>query len=94
MMRKILSWPVRVHLLLLVILLALPSVTLILYWGMVERDEAVEKAKNECLKFVNSIAGEQQAAVAGVQQLLATLALLPECNRGTRLPPMPSFPIF
>jgi len=78
MMRKILSWPVRVHLLLLVILLALPSIALILHWGVAARDQAVEDAKSECLKFVNAIAGEQQAAVAGVQQLLATLALLPE----------------
>ena len=94
MMRKFLSWPIRVHLLLLVILLALPSITLILYWGVAARDEAIEDAKDECLKFVNAIAGEQQAAVAGVQQLLAPLPCSPRCNRGMPLPPMPSFPIF
>jgi PAS domain S-box-containing protein len=77
-MRKILSWPVRVHLLLLVILLALPSITLIVYRGMAERDESIEGAKSECLKFVNAIAAEQQAAVAGVQQLVVALSLLPE----------------
>ena len=78
MIRKFLSWPIRAHLLLLVILLALPSITLILYWGLDARDEAIEDAKGECLKFVNAVAGEQQAVVAGVQQLLATLALLPD----------------
>jgi PAS domain S-box-containing protein len=78
MMRKFLSWPIRVHLLLLVILLALPSITLILYWGIAARDEAIEDAKDECLKFVNAVAGEQQAVVAGVQHLLSTLALLPQ----------------
>ena len=78
LMRKILSWPVRVHLLLLVILLALPSITLIVYWGVAARDEAIEGAKDECVKFVNAIASEQQAAVAGAQQLVTTLALLPE----------------
>ena len=77
-MHKILSWPVRVHLLLLVILLALPSIALIVYWGVAARDEAIEDAKSECLKFVNAVAGEQQAVVAGVRQLTATLALLPE----------------
>jgi signal transduction histidine kinase len=78
MIRKFLSWPVRVHLLLLVVLLALPAITLILYWGLDARDQAIEDAKDECLKFVNAIAGEQQAAVAGVQQLAAALALLPQ----------------
>jgi PAS domain S-box-containing protein len=77
MMRKFLSWPIRVHLLLLVILLVLPSITLILYSGVVARDQAIEDAESECLKFVNAIAGEQQAAVAGAQQLVAALALLP-----------------
>jgi PAS domain S-box-containing protein len=77
MMRKFLSWPIRVHLLLLVILLVLPSITLIFYLGMTARDQAIEDAKSECLKFVNAIAGEQQAAVAGAQQLVAALALLP-----------------
>jgi signal transduction histidine kinase len=42
------------------------------------RDEAIEDAQDECLKFVNGVAGEQQAVVAGVQQLVATLAQLPE----------------
>jgi PAS domain S-box-containing protein len=78
MIRKFLSWPIRVHLLFLVILLALPSITLILYWGFTERDEAIEDSKDECLKFVNAAAGEQQAVVAGVQQLLSIIALLPE----------------
>jgi PAS domain S-box-containing protein len=77
MMRKFLSWPIRVHLLLLVILLVLPSITLILYSGVVARDQAIEDAESECLKFVNAIAGEQQAAVAGAQQLVAALAMLP-----------------
>jgi len=76
-MRKFLSWPIRVHLLLLVILLVLPSITLILYSGVVARDQAIEDAESECLKFVNAIAGEQQAAAAGAQQLVAALALLP-----------------
>jgi PAS domain S-box-containing protein len=42
------------------------------------RDQAIEAADDECQKFVNSVAAEQQATVAGVQQLSATLALLPD----------------
>jgi PAS domain S-box-containing protein len=77
MMRKFLSWPIRLHLLLLVILLALPSIILIAYWGIAARNEAIEDAKEERLKYVNAVAGEQQAVIAGIQPLLVTLALLP-----------------
>ena len=77
-MPNFLSWPIRVHLLILVILLALPSIALIIFWGVDARDQAIEEAKSECLKFVNAIASEQHAAVAGVQQLVAALALLPQ----------------
>ena len=77
-MRNILSWPIRVHLLFLVLLLALPSLALIIYWGVEARNQAVVDAKGECLEFVHAIASEQQADLAGVQQLMSTLALLPE----------------
>ncbi len=62
----------------LVLLLALPSLALIIYWGVEARNQAIEDAKGECLEFVNAIAGEQQAELVGVQQLMSTLALLPE----------------
>ncbi len=61
----------------LVLVLAIPSMSLIIYSGMAERDGAIDDAKMVCLKFVNNIASEQQAVVAGVQQLVTALAVLP-----------------
>jgi len=77
-MRRFSFWSVRAHLAMFISLLALPSMGLIVYSGLAERKAAIDDAKKECLKVVNSIASEQQAVVAGVQQLVTALAFLPE----------------
>jgi two-component system, cell cycle sensor histidine kinase and response regulator CckA len=77
MMDKFYSWPIRIHLTLLIALLAVPSITLIIYSGRAERREAIAGAKSECLKFVNNVAAQQQAIVAGAEQLATALSLLP-----------------
>ena len=61
----------------LIALLAVPSISLIVYSGIAERREAIANAKAECFRFVNDIAGQQQAIVAGAEQLGAALSLLP-----------------
>jgi hypothetical protein len=76
-MRRFLSWPIQVHLFMLVSLLAFPAIGLMVYSGIGERNQAIVDAKGECLRFVGTIAHEEQAVVAGVQQLTTTLALLP-----------------
>ncbi len=77
MTNKFLSWPIRVHLTILIALLAVPSIGLIVYSGMAERRQAIVNAKTECLKFVNDVAAQQQALGAGAEQLAAALAVLP-----------------
>ncbi len=76
-MQRFSSWPIRVHLLILVFLLSIPSIGLMVYSGIGERNQAIVDAKGECLKFVSAIAHDEQAVVAGMQQLTVTLALLP-----------------
>jgi diguanylate cyclase (GGDEF)-like protein/PAS domain S-box-containing protein len=61
----------------LIALLAIPSISLIVYSGITARHEAIAGAKTEVLKFVNDIAGQQQAIVAGAEQLATALSLLP-----------------
>jgi PAS domain S-box-containing protein len=61
----------------LIALLAVPSISLIIYSGIAERHQAIAGAKTECLKFVNDIAGQQQALAAGAEQLATALSLLP-----------------
>ncbi len=77
MINRFYSWPIRVHLTILIALLAVPSISLIVYSGIAERHEAIAGAKAECLKFVNDVAGQQQAIVAGAEQLATALSLLP-----------------
>lgn len=84
MINKFLSLTLRTHLIILLSLLALPSILLIVHSGLVERTEAIDEAKRECLKLVNTMASEQQAIVAGAQQLATALSLLPDIRSGNR----------
>ena len=77
MINRFYSWPIRVHLTILIALLAIPSISLIVYSGIAARHEAIADAKAECLRFVNDVAGQQQAMVAGAEQLATALSLLP-----------------
>ena len=77
-MLRFFSWPIRIHLVMLASLLALPSVGLIFYSGIAERDAAIQDAERECLKIANVIANEQDNLAAGIQQLATALGLLPE----------------
>ena len=72
-MKKFLSLSIRTHLVILLLLLGFPLLCVIGYSGAVERKEAINAAKEECLKFVDTLATEQQAVVAGAQQLATTL---------------------
>jgi hypothetical protein len=78
MLNRFLSLSIRTHLTILLLLLALPCAWLVVHRGLDGRKEAIDEAKKDCLRLVNTIAAEQQAAVAGAQQLVETLALLPD----------------
>ncbi len=82
MIHKLLSWPIRVQMIILILLLAVPSILFVIHSGIEERSDAIQDARQECLKFVNSIAREQQSVVAGAQQLVAALALIPDVQTG------------
>ena len=77
MMQRFYSWPIRVHLTILIALLAIPSISLIVYSGIAGRHQAISNAKADCLRFVNDAAGQQQAVVVGAEQLATALSLLP-----------------
>ena len=76
MRNKFFSWPIRAHLTILIAVLAVPSIGLIVYSGIAERHEAIADGKADCLRFVNDIAGQQQAIAAGAEQLATALSLL------------------
>jgi PAS domain S-box-containing protein len=82
MMKRFLSWRIRTHMIILLVLAALPCIALIVYSGVHDRNEAIEDAKRDCLGLVNALANEQQNIVAGAQQLGAALSLLPDVQSG------------
>ena len=84
MINRFLSWPIRTHLLILLVLLALPSVLLIVRSGIEERKEGIQEAQKGCLRLVDTMAAQQQTVVAGVEQLAAALALLPDVRTANR----------
>ena len=69
MTNRFFSWPIRLHLIILIILLAVPSISLIVYSGLAARHEAIAGAKAEVLKFVDEMAGRQQAVVSLLPQV-------------------------
>jgi PAS domain S-box-containing protein len=78
------SWSIRKHLIILLALFAFPSMWMVVHRGIDGRNEAIEGAKKDCLRLVNTIATDQQAVTAGAQQLLTALAFLPEVRSRNR----------
>lgn len=78
MLNRFLSLPIRTHLVLLISSLAIPFIILIIYSGIVDRNDAIHDAKQESLRFVGLIASDQQSLVAGIEQLVTALSYLPE----------------
>ena len=73
-----LSWPIRRQLAVLLVLLAILSILLMAHAGIKQRREAIDEARKNCLRLVDAMAAEQQAVVAGAEQLATALSLLPE----------------
>jgi two-component system sensor histidine kinase/response regulator len=72
------SWSIRTYLIILIVLMAAPSIVLMLYSWTDDREHAIHDAIVESLGFVNNVASQQQVIVAGVQQLSTALASLPQ----------------
>ncbi len=68
----------RTHLILLAILLAIPTIILILHSGISQREEAIHKGQGEARRLVNTISMEQYNLTGDVEQLLVALAQIPD----------------
>lgn len=69
---------IRKNLVILIALAVLPALAILLYTGMEQRHEAIEQAKKNALVLTHSMAQVQIDITKSFQQLLSTLALLPE----------------
>ena len=75
------SLSLRTLLILLALLLALPTVLLIIHSGATQRNEAIRKGFGEVRRVVNNIAKEQYNLTGDVEQLLVTLAQTHEIRK-------------
>jgi PAS domain S-box-containing protein len=62
----------------LIIIALLPALAIVLYTGFEQRNQSVEKAKQDVLMISQSMAEVQKDLTASASQILSTLALLPE----------------
>jgi len=80
-MKKFLALPIRIHMFLLVILLALPSAGVIIHAGLAQRKEAHKEAAKDSARLVYAISSEITTLVRSAEQLADTLAHLPSVQR-------------
>ena len=78
------SISIRVQLVLIVFIIALPAAGMIIYSGVKLRNEAVKIALMDSQRLADSMALQQQSMVAGAQQLVSALAQLPEVKNHDR----------
>ncbi|MBJ6751363.1 sensor histidine kinase [Geomonas anaerohicana] len=79
-MNPLLKMPIRMQLLVIVAIVAVPAAGIIIYSGEQNRKQAIEHARAETQTVVGLVASEQRLMLASAQQLLITLAQLPEIN--------------
>ncbi len=73
-----LQMSIRKQFLLAALIVALPTLMVIIYAGVEKRNEDIDEAREEIRQLADSIASEQKNLVAGAQQLVGALAQLPQ----------------
>jgi C4-dicarboxylate-specific signal transduction histidine kinase len=78
---RLYALPLRAHLFMMALLLALPAVALIIQSGMTQHAEALRKGFSEARRLASGIAKEQYNLTGNVEQLLMVLEQIPEIGR-------------
>jgi len=78
MLNRFLSFSLRTHLFLIVLLLALPGLAIIIDFGLHQRDEAIKAGFYKSKRLADSIATEQYNLTGDVEQLATVLAQFPD----------------
>ncbi len=76
------AWSIRVRLILLVLLSALPALGIILNTGLQDKRNDVENAKKNILRTVENLARLQDSITVSTKQMLMTIAQYPEVQYG------------
>jgi PAS domain S-box-containing protein len=69
---------IRKLLYLMILIMAIPTAGIIIYSGIDKRNEDIEEACEEAQNLADGIASDERNLVAGAQQLVSTLAQMPE----------------
>src|SRR6185369_11983941 len=80
-MKRFLSLPIRLHMFLLVLLLALPAAGVIIHAGISQRQQAFKDAAADSARLVYALSSEINIMVRSSQQLAETLAHLPKVQK-------------
>jgi two-component system cell cycle sensor histidine kinase/response regulator CckA len=80
-MIKLHTMPIRNQLLLIVLIAALPAAGIIIFSGFEQRAKDIVDARVEMQKLAAIIASEQRTRIASAEQLLTTLAQLPDVKK-------------
>lgn len=75
------SWTIPAKLFLLILVSFLPVLAMIVADGLEEREDQIEKAREEVELLVQSLASQQERITAATGQMLGILAQLPEVQR-------------
>jgi len=75
------SWPIRIKLLLLLLVVFLPASGVIVKSRLDQRKQEIETATNNILLLAQSLAAQQEMITIGTRQMLSTLAQLPDLQR-------------
>jgi len=78
---RLFSMSIKMQLLLIVFVVALPAAGIIVYSGFKLRAGAIQDARNETQNLASVIASEQQSLTDAAEQLLVALAQLPDVKR-------------
>ncbi len=80
-MKRLFSLPIRQQLLLIILVIALPSIAIIAKLGIEQRKRAIADAYQLTQLIAERIASEQKYTAAAAEQLLVTLAQMPEVRQ-------------
>ncbi len=72
------KWSIRTRLILLVLLATLPALGIILYNGLIRRQDAIADARLNLMRLTETLANLQVTLTTSTRQMLMTLAQLPE----------------
>ena len=77
-MNPLVRIPIRLQLVIIVLIVALPAAGIIIYSGVQQRNQAINDAHIETQRLAERIALEQQILVASARQLVLSVSQLPE----------------